>query len=81
MTVKETARRAGVCERVVRGWVAEGRLAHFRLGAAGKRGKIVVAERDLDALLDSLRVGATARPPAAGPVPPPPPLKHLRMPS
>ena len=81
MTVRETARRAGVCERVVRGWVAEGRLAHFRLGVAGKRGKSVVAERDLDARLDSLRAGATARPAAAEPAPAPPPLKHLRMPS
>jgi hypothetical protein len=37
-------------------WVDERRLAHYRLGGKGKRGKIGIAPGDLDALMESLRV-------------------------
>lgn len=54
LSVKECAKRAGVCESVVRGWIKAGQLAHYRLGL--RRGKIVVAAADLDALLATFRV-------------------------
>jgi hypothetical protein len=58
MTVKQAAARAGVSAALIYGWVASGLLAHFRLGAKGRRGKIAIAEGDLDVLLASLRVEA-----------------------
>src|SRR5215510_2503015 len=57
-SVKQAAEHAGVSAALVYGWVSSGLLAHFRLGAKGRRGKIAIAEADLDALLASLRVEA-----------------------
>jgi hypothetical protein len=57
-SVKQAAARAGVSAALVYSWVSSGLLAHFRLGAKGRRGKIAIAEADLDALLASLRVEA-----------------------
>lgn len=75
LTVKRAAAQAGVCQTVVRRWIAAGLLPHYRLGSPGRRGGIRVAEADLDALLASRKAGAVA--------PPPPPvkrtpLKHIR---
>ena len=58
LTVKEAALRACVCEALVREWVASGQLAHYRLGAKGRRGKIMIAVEDLDGLLAELRARA-----------------------
>jgi excisionase family DNA binding protein len=77
LSVKQCAKRAGVCESVVRGWVATGKLPHYRLGL--KRGKITVAIEDLDALLATFRVTGRASSPALSAKPAR--LKHLRMPS
>ena len=80
LSVKAAAGRAGVSEGLVRRWVADGSLPHYRLGAKGKRGKIAIAEADLDALLATLKVagqGGCPRPRPAKPIR----LKHLRMPS
>lgn len=76
LTVKAAAKRAGVCASIVYGWVAMKLLPHFRLGAAGKRGKIGIAEEDLDAFLKAHRVGPERF--NAAPAPKPPPrLKYL----
>lgn len=68
LSVKSAAARAGVSEGLVRKWVADGTLTHYRLGAKGSRGKIGIAESDLDALLASLKVAADGRGRAAAPV-------------
>lgn len=80
LTIKEAADRARVSESLVRGWVRDGSLAHFRLGAKGRRGKIAIAAEDLDGLLASFRVVVVVEPQrkpaqaARQPV-----LKHLRL--
>lgn len=86
LSVKQCAARACVCESLVRGWIAAGRLPHYRLGLPGKRGKIAVAVEDLDGLLASFRVGVKSPVPEAAPKPVAMPaaaqvkLKHLRLP-
>ncbi len=81
-TVNEAAKRAGVCAAVVRGWCSARLLPHFRLGMPGHRGKVLIEESDLDAFLESCRIG-----PKAASVPPPPrkkrtvTLRNLRLPS
>ncbi len=87
LSVKEAAARARVSEATVRGWVRDRLLAHFRLGAKGRRGKVVIASEDLDGLLASFRVVAAPlqNEPANKPVPKPVPatrkqaLRHLRL--
>ena len=75
LTVKQAAARACVSAGLVRGWIGAGQLAHSRVGGLGRRGKILIAEADLDALLATFKVGTrepgrVAAPPA-GQVPPP----------
>lgn len=86
LTIKEAAARARVSEPTVRGWVRDRLLAHFRLGAKGRRGKIAIAAEDLERLLDSFRVAAApVNVPANEPVPKPVEaarktvLKHLKL--
>lgn len=80
LSVKEAARRAGVCEGLVRKWIAAGMLPHSRPGAPGKRGKILIAVEDLDTLLASFKVTGPA--PSATPKPAKPvKLRHLHLPS
>ena len=78
LTVQQCAQRACVCESLVRAWLRQGLLPHYRMSAAGgKGGKILVQECDLDGLLASFKVGA---PPPPLPKPPPqPPLKHIKL--
>jgi len=66
LTIRQAALKACVCESVVRGWVRDGRLAHYRLGGRGKAGKILIAAEDLDGRLANFKVGARP-PPAARP--------------
>jgi excisionase family DNA binding protein len=56
LTVADAAERAGVSISLVYQWVDERRLAHFRVGGRGKRGKILISPRDLDGFMDSLKV-------------------------
>jgi excisionase family DNA binding protein len=79
LTVRQAAERAGVCPAIVYGWVADGELPHFRLGAKGRRGKIAIAEADLGAFLQARK--RSGRREAAPPAPRPGPvrLKHLRV--
>jgi excisionase family DNA binding protein len=80
MSVRQAAEHSGVSEKTVRGWVADGSLPHYRLGANGRRGKIAIALEDLEAFLKARKVPARTALPApkrAKPVS----LKHLRLPS
>ncbi|MDY3551486.1 helix-turn-helix domain-containing protein [Gemmata sp. JC717] len=80
LTIKEAAARARVSETIVRGWVRDGSLPHYRLGAKGKRGKIAIAPEDLDALVASFRVVVVqVKPPERKPPSGQPVLKHLRL--
>ena len=78
LSVKTAAARAGVSAALVYGWVASGLLAHYRLGANGRRGKIGISEADLDAALETMK--RNGRPEAPPPVPKRQPVKlrHLR---
>lgn len=59
LTVKQVAERLGVSESLVRCWIRDRALPHYRVGAKGKRGKIVVAQEDLDEFLALFRVLGT----------------------
>jgi excisionase family DNA binding protein len=67
LTVREAAKRAGVCVGIVYGWISGRLLPFYRLGRSRGRGKIMIAEDDLDVFLASRRVEALQ--------PPPPPAK------
>lgn len=70
--------RSCVSEGTVRGWVRDRLLPHLRVGAKGKRGKILIEAADLESLLDTFKVGR----PDPGQRPAPPPrsaFKHLRL--
>jgi excisionase family DNA binding protein len=71
ITIRKAAERAGVSVALVYAWCEERRLSHFRLGAKGKRGKILIEEADLDAFLRECRVEA-GEAGAEGP------LRHIR---
>jgi excisionase family DNA binding protein len=67
LTVAEAAERAGVSDSLVYEWCQTRRLAHFRPGGKGKRGKILISPDDLDVFISSLRVEAEATPARPGP--------------
>jgi excisionase family DNA binding protein len=71
LSVKQAAERAGVSPAMVYQWCDERRLAHYRCGGEGKRGKIVISEEDLDAFVQSIRVEAAG-------VSDEGPLRHIR---
>lgn len=71
LTVKQAAERATVCERLIRSWVADGTLPCYRLGVKGSRGKISIAESDLDGVIASFRVTAVKPAPKARRAPAP----------
>ena len=73
--MKAAAARAGVCASIVYGWVEKKLLPHFRLGRGGTRGKIAIAEEDLDAFLKAQKVTG---PEQVKPAPAPPPRVQLR---
>lgn len=58
LNVKEAAERIGVSESLIYQWCEERRLAHYRPGGKGKRGKILISSADLDAFMESIRVEA-----------------------
>jgi excisionase family DNA binding protein len=55
LTPREAAERALVSASLVYRWCAEGRLAHYRLGAASRRGRILIDPADLDRLIQKCR--------------------------
>jgi excisionase family DNA binding protein len=60
LTPKEAAERAGVSVSMIYQWCNERLLPHYRVGGRGRRGKILVEERDLEVFLASCRVEAGA---------------------
>ena len=63
LTVREVAKRLGVCTAVVYALVSKGELSHVRVSNA-----IRVAPSDLDAFLKAGRPQRSRRPVARGPV-------------
>lgn len=58
LTAKQAATRAGVSLSLIYKWTAEeGRLPHYRLGGKGRGRKILIDAVDLDAFMQSLKVG------------------------
>lgn len=68
LTVREAAARVGVSASLVYLWCAEGTLPHYRLGAKGRRGKILIEPAELDRVYAESRVAGS---PAAEP------LRHI----
>ncbi len=62
LTVKQAARHAGVSESLIYQWCDERRLVHYRVGGAGKRGKILIDPADVDTFLASLKVETREQP-------------------
>ena len=71
LTPKQVAERLGVSDSLVYGWCAAGTLPHYRFGGTGKRGRIMIDEKDCEAFLAACRQAA-----AQAAVPP---LKHIRL--
>jgi excisionase family DNA binding protein len=62
LSVKQAAERAGVSESLIYQWCDERRLVHYRVGGAGRRGKILIDPTDMDAFMTSLKVEARDTP-------------------
>jgi excisionase family DNA binding protein len=56
LTPKEAAKRARVSRTTIYLWCEERRLTHRRSGALGSRGRILIRQADLDALLKEMEV-------------------------
>lgn len=69
LTVKQAAQRVGVSVALVYSWVNKKLLPHFRFGAGEKGGKVMIEEADLEAFVQSRKVGARPEPAAPEPKP------------
>jgi excisionase family DNA binding protein len=58
LTPKQAAQRSGVSANLIYQWCNEKRIAHYRFGGQGRRGRILIEETDLDVFLATLRVEA-----------------------
>ena|ERR1700722_8358625 len=56
LTPRQAAERMGVSLSLVYSWVESRQLAHYRAGANGRRGKILIGEADLAAFMEGLKV-------------------------
>lgn len=70
LTVAEAAAAIGVSESLMYEWCSDGLLPHYRFGKAGRRGKILIAEADLNGFVAAHR--QEVKPQA-------PPLKHIQL--
>ena len=79
MSPKQASERAEVSLTLIYLWVESKALPHYRLGAKGRRGKIVIAEADLLAFLETMKVGVRS---ASAPKVKAKPIKlhHLELP-
>jgi excisionase family DNA binding protein len=57
LSPKEAAEYMHVSPSLVYRLCKESRIAHYRVGCQGKRGKLLISPRDLDAFMESQRVG------------------------
>ena len=58
LTVKQVAEKFTVSRALIYVWVDERRFPVLRVGAQGKRGRILIEESDFEPFLASLRVDA-----------------------
>lgn len=72
LTVKRASELAGVSDSLVYEWCTEKLLAHYRFGTKGRRGKVMIDEKDLEAFLSSCRHEARTQAEV-------PPLKHIKL--
>ena len=72
LTPKQVAERIGVSASLIYEWCGDNLLPHYRFDRKGKRGRIMIDEKDLEAFLASCR--QEARPQGE-----PPPLKHIKL--
>jgi excisionase family DNA binding protein len=79
MTVREVAKRIGVCASLVYGLIQSRMLAHYRVGGKGKRGRILVDETDLEAYLQACRVDPQTAAPSVKPQVGKPKLRYLKF--
>lgn len=77
LTVALAAKHATVSEGLIRQWVREGTLPHFRLGGKGSRGSIRISVEDLDRVIANSRVEKKEPEPAKAPARNS--FKHLRL--
>lgn len=56
LSPKAAAERSCVSLSLVYRWCTDGSLPHLRVGGKGRRGKILIAPADLDALLATFRI-------------------------
>jgi excisionase family DNA binding protein len=55
LSPKRAAQLAGVSASLVYQWCVERRLAHYRVGTAGRRGRILIDPADLERLMRECR--------------------------
>lgn len=55
LTVRDAAKAAGVSQSLVYQWVKEKRLACFRMGGLGRRGRILIDPADLAVVIQECR--------------------------
>lgn len=55
LTPKQAAEHEGVSTSLIYRWCDEGRLPHYRLGAEGRRGRILIDPDDLDVFMRGCR--------------------------
>jgi hypothetical protein len=78
LSPKQAAARACVSVGLIYAWCQSGQLSHLRVGAPGRRGKILIDPCDLEAALAAFRVADRPslvphkHPPRGG-------FKHLRL--
>lgn len=77
LTPREAAKRWGISVSLVYQWVEQRMLAHYRAGAFGRRGKILIAEEDLEAFMAGMRVEGRQESVPAAKKPKRPAFKHL----
>lgn len=67
LTPKAAAQKLGVSVSLIYAWIESKLLTHYRAGVKGRGGKIMIAEGDLMAFWESLKVEAapaeTRKPP------------------
>ena len=64
LTPRQASERLGLSLSLVYGWIESRQLCHYRMGAKGKRGRIMIAEADLLASIERLKVEAVQDQPA-----------------
>lgn len=58
LTPAEAAEKAGISQSLICQLCDERRIAHYRVGGKGKRGKILISASDLNRFLEENRIEA-----------------------